>query len=90
MATVPHQPSALPERQPWSQRLLVPEMWPALAIIVMWLAVLFDALFGPDFVSASGSNMTRIPSAIILALFAYLGTRALAKHSFGPRRTDDD
>ena len=27
--------------------------------------------------------MTRIPSAIIVALFAYLGTRVVAKYGFG-------
>jgi hypothetical protein len=89
MATVPHQPAALPERQRWYRRFLVPEMWASLAIIVMWLAVLLDALFGPDFVSASGTSMTRIPSAIILALFAYLGTRAVAKYGFGHRPDPD-
>jgi hypothetical protein len=83
MATVPHQSTALPERQRWYRRVLVPEMWASLAIVVMWVAVLLDALFGPDFVSASAGSMTRIPSAIILALFAYLGTRAVAKYGFG-------
>ena len=90
MATVPHQPAALPEPQRWYRRLLVTEMWASLAIIVMWLAVLLDALFGPDFVSASGASVTRIPSAIILALFAYLGTRVVAKYGFGHRPIDDD
>jgi hypothetical protein len=54
------------------------------------LAARFDALFGPDFVTASGRSITRIPSAIIVALFAYLGTRAVAKCGFGRRRDDDD
>ena len=90
MATASHQPAALPERQRRYRRLLVPEMWASLAIIAMWLAVLLDALFGPDFVSASGASMTRIPSAIIVALFAYLGTRVVAKYGFGHRPDDDD
>jgi hypothetical protein len=47
-------------------------MWASLAIAVMWLAVLFDALFGPDIVSNGVTSATRVPSAIIVALFAYL------------------
>jgi hypothetical protein len=71
------------EGRGWAIRLLVPEMWAALAIAVMWLAVLFDAIFGPDFVStSSGGNSTTIPSAILLAVFAYFGTRVVAKYGF--------
>jgi hypothetical protein len=83
MATASQPPAALPERQPRYRRLVVPEMWASLAIVAMWLAVLLDAVFGPDFVSANGASMTRIPSAIIVALFAYLGTRVVARYGFG-------
>jgi hypothetical protein len=85
MSTISQDPSkVLPERSGWSIRLLVTEMWAALAIAVMWLAVLFDAIFGPDFVSTSTSGTsTTIPSAIFVAVFAYLGTRVVAKHGFG-------
>ena len=60
------------ERPRWYARVLVREMWASLAISIMWLAVLFDAVFGPDFVtsSASGATTTTIPSAIFVALFA--------------------
>ena len=69
----------------------MPEMWASLAIAVMWLAVLFDAIFGPDFVSTTpGGTDTRIPSVFVVALFAYLGTRAVAKYGFGPSRDDTD
>ena len=88
MSAMSHGPSAaLPERRGWSVRLLVPEMWASLAIGVMWLAVLFDAVFGPDLVSRSNDgNATTVPSAIIVALFAYLGTAVVAKYGFGGRR----
>jgi hypothetical protein len=84
--------AALPANRPWSSRVLVPEMWASLAIAVMWLAVLFDALFGPDFVSTSngGMNTTTIPSAIVVALFAYLGTRVVARYGFHPPPTTDN
>jgi hypothetical protein len=52
----------------------------------VWLAVLFDAVFGPDIVSSS----TRVPSAIVVALFAYLATRVVARYGFGQLRRDTD
>jgi hypothetical protein len=64
--------------------LFVRNMWAGLAIVVIWLAVLFDALFGPDMVFTSGgaTNSTTIPSAVAVALFAWLATKAVAKHGF--------
>ena len=91
MATLSHEPShPLPGERTWSARLLVRDLWASLAICVMWLAVLFDALFGPDFVSTSSTSMTRIPSAIIVAIFAYLGTRVVAKYGFAGSRNESN
>jgi hypothetical protein len=82
MATISHEPSRVdPQRQPWWTQL-VPELWASLAIVGMWLAVLFDAVFGPDFVSANATSTTTIPSVIVVALFAYLGTRVVARYGF--------
>jgi hypothetical protein len=81
----PAAPPATPDRPRWQARVLVHEMWASLAIISMWLAVLFDALFGPDFVSSSAGSTTTIPSAVIVALFAYLGTRVVARYGFDRR-----
>jgi hypothetical protein len=71
-----------PESVP--SELFVRNMWAGLAIVVMWLAVLFDALYGPDIVTTSGAgtNTTTIPSAVAVALFAWLATKAVAKHGF--------
>jgi hypothetical protein len=61
-------------------------MWTALAIAVVWLAVLFTAVFGPDLVSTTaGTNATTIPSAVIVAPFAALATWGIAKYGFGRR-----
>ena len=80
----PQASTAAPERPRWYAQVLVREMWAALAISAMWLAVLFDAVFGPNFVSSDSSgNTTTIPSAIVVALFAYLGTRVVARYGFG-------
>jgi hypothetical protein len=63
--------------------LKVREMWAGVAISMMWLAVLFDAVFGPDFVGRSNDgNSTTIPSAIFVALFASLASASVAKRAF--------
>jgi hypothetical protein len=56
------------------------ELWGALAIAAMWLAVLFVGVYGGDVVTADG---TRIPSAIFVAIFASLATWAVARRAFG-------
>jgi hypothetical protein len=56
------------------------EFWGALAIAVMWLAVLFVGVDGGDVVTADG---TRIPSVIFVAIFASLATWAVARRAFG-------
>ena len=81
--TVSHEsPAAVPERRRTFPEVLADEMWASLAIAVMWIAVLFDALFGPDLVVSNASGTTTVPSAIIVALFAYLGTRIVARYGF--------
>jgi len=90
MTTVSHEPSrVLPEQRPWSQ-FLVPEMWASLTIIVMWLSVLFDAVFGPDIVTngVAGDRST-VPSAVVVALFAFLATWVVARYGFGRERKRD-
>jgi hypothetical protein len=89
MTSFPHDaPIVLPERSDWSARILVPEMWACLAIVVMWLAVLFDAIFGPGLtvVNAETVQNLTIPSTFVLAPSAFLGTWAVARYGFGRRR----
>ena len=86
MASVSHGPAVYQrERSQWAELLRFPELWASLAIITMWLAVLFAAVYGPDFVSSNGAgtNSTTVPSAIFVALFASLATAAVAKYAFG-------
>jgi uncharacterized membrane protein len=68
-------------------RLFVPAFWGTLAIVVMWLAVLFDGVFGGDMVFNNTNGMTTIPSAVLVALFAVIGTASVAKRVF-PRKND--
>jgi Mg/Co/Ni transporter MgtE len=91
MSTVAHEESRVaPERRSWVSRIVVREMWAGLAIAVIWLAVLFAAVFGPDIVSANGgtSTTTSVPSAVAVALFAWLATRVVAKYGFGDQGTE--
>ncbi len=71
-------------------RSVVPEMWTSLAVGVIWLVVLVDALFGPDIVSSNAGSFARIPSAIVVAFFAWLATWAVARYGFGHRRNSAD
>jgi hypothetical protein len=84
MASVSHgRAPYAPERPQWAEFLRIREMWASLAISMMWLAVLFDAVYGPNFVSNSNDgNSTTIPSAIFVAFFAFLGSASVAKRAY--------
>jgi hypothetical protein len=80
MTTISHQlPADAARPRSW---LGLEVMWGSLAIIVIWLAVLFDAVFGPDMRLIGGSNATIIPSAVLVALFAVIATTSIAKRVF--------
>ena len=73
MSVIPHEPS-VDSRFAW---LRITEMWASLAISVMWLAVLFDAMFGPNITSTTpGGTSSSVPSAVAVSLFATIGTWA--------------
>lgn len=84
MTTIPHEPARIAQEKPgWSLQLLVPEMWASLAIVVMWLSVLFCAIWGPDLVSTTpGGTDTSVPAAVVVAPFAFLGTWVVARYGF--------
>jgi hypothetical protein len=87
MSSISHEPSraSAERRAAWSPQVFVPEMWASLAIIVMWLCVLFGALFGPDIVTVTvAGDRTTVPSAVAVAFFAFLGTLVVARHGFRP------
>ena len=87
MAVTTHEPSTTgPARNGIAARLLVPAFWGAISIVAMWLAVLFDGVFGGDMVFSHPSNGTSsIPSAVAVALFALLATISVARRAFGGR-----
>jgi hypothetical protein len=88
-ATMHERSAAGLTREGIAARLLVPAFWGAVSIVAMWLAVLFDGIFGGDMIFANaGSGPTIIPSAVAVALFAFIGTVAVAKRAFARRDLD--
>ena len=91
MTTTMYEPAtAGPAREGIAARLLVPAFWGAVSIIAMWLAVLFDGIYGSDMVFSgnAGGGPTIIPSAVAVALFAFVGTASVAKRAFARRDND--
>jgi len=89
MSVMTHEPSTdEPVRQGVAARLLVPGFWATVSIVAMWLAVLFDGIFGSDMTFAHPPGLTTIPSVVLVALFAVIGTSAVAKRAFGRKETD--
>jgi hypothetical protein len=82
-----HEPSTgTSVRESIASRLLVPGFWGAVSIVTMWLAVLFDAIFGGDMTfDNSSSQVTVMPSAVVVALFAAIATVAVAKRAFASK-----
>jgi hypothetical protein len=85
MAAISHEPTRATR---WTD-VLVPEMWASIAISIIWLSVLFDALFGPDLQShTAGGDSTILPSAILIAPFAFFATWVVAKYGFRAARKE--
>ena len=90
MSTISHEPSTrLPARRSWSLLLSATEMWAAISIVVIWVAVLGSAVWGPNIVdSTPGGNSSTVPSAVAVALFACIATWPVAIWGFGRRKRD--
>jgi hypothetical protein len=84
VATISHEPLTADKRRPSSIAVFhITQMWAALTIVVMWLAVLFAAVYGPDIVSTGvAGDSTTVPSGVAVALFAFLATWPVAKYGF--------
>jgi hypothetical protein len=85
MTVMTHEPSTgTPTRQGIASRLLVPGFWATVSIVMIWLAVLFDGIFGGDMTFTNSSpQVTVIPSVVAVALFATIATASIAKRVFG-------
>ena len=87
MTTIPHEPVVNASRRPWTDLLTMTQVWATLAIVAIWLAVLFSALFAPDIVTHSylGDHVT-VPSGVAIALFAACATWPIAWFGFKGRK----
>lgn len=82
MSSISHEPIHT-RRKKWSDELRVREAWASLAISVIWIAVLFDAIFGPNIVSTTpGGTSSSVPSSVVVGLFAFLATWVVARYAF--------
>jgi hypothetical protein len=57
-------------------------VWTGLAIMTIWLAVLFLGLYGPDFTTATSDETVTIPTAWGVAPFAMIATIFVAWRGF--------
>ncbi len=86
MTAISHEPLAGRRRFSW---FAVTELWASAAIIVIWLSVLFDAVFGPNITSTTaGGTSSSVPSAVAVALFAALATWPVAKYGYRSRSSE--
>lgn len=88
MTTFSHEsPRVARGRLEW---LDLPAFWGGLAIVAMWLAVLFVGVFGPDIVSHSGvgdiGNGSSVPSVVVVAPCALVATWLVARNAFRRER----
>jgi hypothetical protein len=82
MTTMTGRPGATQQREGGSV-VRLPELWGAVAIASMWLAVLFVGSYGGDFSSLkAGTQTTTFPAAVLVALFACIGTVSVARRAF--------
>jgi len=89
MAAFPHETPSLGRARP--ALLEMPELWASIAIVVIWLAVLFDGVFGPGIVTHNGvgdvGTGSSVPSVVVVAPCAVLATWLIARHAFRHERS---
>lgn len=67
------------------------QLWAAVAIVSMWMTVLFVGLYGPDFVDESaGGGRMEVPSSVAIGLFALVGTVIFAIVAFRGGGTESE
>ena len=83
-ATMQDQSSVRSPHEEWAPRVLLREVVATAAIVAMWAAVLFVGVYGGEATFHSvDSSVTTIPSGVLVALFAAIGTGSIAKRVFG-------
>jgi len=73
---------------PW---LHARELWGGLAIISMWLAVLFVGIFGGNIVKGTpGGESSSWPVVVVVAVLALIGTVVVARRAFVATAAGDE
>ena len=86
MTTMQDRPSVRTPQESRTSRFLVPEMWATVAIVAMWVAVLFVGVYGGEATFRGADNSwTTIPSGVFVAICAAIGSVSVAKRVFGRR-----
>jgi hypothetical protein len=83
MSTISHPPTGAAQEHGWASLLRLRDVWASLAIFAMWIAVAVASVWGPNAVFQSNDgNGSTIPTGLFVALFAAIGTWAVAKYAF--------
>ncbi len=86
-STIQDQSSVRTSRENEGPRLLTRDLWGAVSIVAMWVAVLFVGVYGGEATFHSvDSSVTTIPSGVLVAIFAAIGTASVAKRVFGRKQ----
>ena len=80
MTTAPITHEVPVERYAW---LSLRQAYAAVAVSVIWLSVLFTAVYGPEIVNTTATTTSSVPSAVVVAFFAFLATIPVARYGFG-------
>jgi hypothetical protein len=90
MNIVTHEPTQESPAKKDLADFLASEMWASLAISVIWLSVLFEAIYAPPIETRSaGGDYSSVPTAVVGTLLAFLATWVLARHAFRHDGADD-
>jgi hypothetical protein len=92
MATQPARSTHLLGSRPRSPVWLTARpLWAGLAIISMWLAVLFVGVFGGNIESSSpGGNASSVPVVVVVAGVALIATYVVGRRAFIAGPADED
>lgn len=71
----------------WVTLAVRSELWGGIALVTIWLAVLFVGVFGGDIVTTSaGGDGSSVPVVVVVAVVALLATISVGRWAFGPGR----
>ena len=81
----------VPARRSSGEWLYSRPLWAGLAIIAMWIAVLFVGVFGGNIVSAgAGGGSSSVPVVVVVAGVALIGSWAIGRVAFANSPASDE